>query len=183
MQALLHLMPPTLQQATAEPCLCQRLLNIYKQVWVNLFWGHCSFLLGPGTHMFLSMPSKSLFPQSCISSENSMVGLLATFSKRAYTIPRTTAPRIPAPAAIHCWLVPLQETLTQFCLSLCGCSGSWCTQSLFEPSESLVGMGFDSKCNFTPPTILLGLLCLWTWGLFFWWDPTFFSWWSFNSKL
>ena len=29
-------------------------------------------------------------------------------------------------------------------------------------------MGFDSKCNFAPPTILLGLLlCPWTWGIFF----------------
>ena len=30
---------------------------------------------------------------------------------------------------------------------------------------SLAGMGFDSKHNFTPPTILLGLLCPWTWGI------------------
>ena len=31
---------------------------------------------------------------------------------------------------------------------------------------SLVGMGFDSKCNFTPPTIFLGLLlCPWTGGI------------------
>ena len=28
-------------------------------------------------------------------------------------------------------------TQTQFCLSLCGVSGSWCAQGLFEPSESL----------------------------------------------
>ena len=28
-------------------------------------------------------------------------------------------------------------TQTQFCLSLCGVSGSWCTQGLFEPSEHL----------------------------------------------
>ena len=34
--------------------------------------------------------------------------------------------------------------------------------------SSLVGMGFDSKCNFAPPTVLLGLLlCPWTWGIFF----------------
>ena len=26
---------------------------------------------------------------------------------------------------------------TQFCLSLCGVSGSWCTQGLFEPTERL----------------------------------------------
>ena len=31
-----------------------------------------------------------------------------------------------------------------------------------------MGMGFDSKCIFAPPTILLGLLlCLWMWGIFF----------------
>ena len=33
---------------------------------------------------------------------------------------------------------------------------------------SLVGMGFDSKHNFAPPTIMLGLLlCPWTWAIFF----------------
>ena len=42
---------------------------------------------------------------------------------------------------------------------------------------SLVGMGFDSKCGVSPPTILLGLLlCPWMWGVFFWWDPTFSCW-------
>ena len=29
------------------------------------------------------------------------------------------------------------DTQTQFCLSLCRVSGSWCTQCLFEPSECL----------------------------------------------
>ena len=29
------------------------------------------------------------------------------------------------------------DILTQFCLSLCGCSRSWCTQGLFQSSESL----------------------------------------------
>ena len=29
------------------------------------------------------------------------------------------------------------QTQTQFCLRLCGVSGSWCTQGLFEPSERL----------------------------------------------
>jgi len=29
------------------------------------------------------------------------------------------------------------DAQTQFCLSFCGVSGSWCTQSLFEPSERL----------------------------------------------
>ena len=36
-------------------------------------------------------------------------------------------------------------------------------------------MWFDSKHDFTPSTILLGLLlCPWMWGIFFWWDPTFY---------
>ena len=30
---------------------------------------------------------------------------------------------------------------------------------------SLSEMGFDSKCEFAPPTTLLGLLCPWTWGI------------------
>ena len=46
--------------------------------------------------------SKSLFPQSCVSSGGSMVGLMATSSKRAYAIPRSAAPRAPAPGAGHC---------------------------------------------------------------------------------
>ena len=45
-----------------------------RQVWVSLLWGHCSFLLGPGVHKVLFVPSKSLFPQSCVSSGSSMVG-------------------------------------------------------------------------------------------------------------
>ena len=72
------------------------------QVWVSLLWGHCSFLLGPGAHKGLSVPSKSLFPQSYVSSDCSMVGLMATSSKKAYAIARSTAPRGPAPAAVHC---------------------------------------------------------------------------------
>ena len=52
----------TLQQATANPCLYQRLLDTHGQVWVSLFWGHCSFLLGPSAHKVLFVPSQSLFP-------------------------------------------------------------------------------------------------------------------------
>ena len=62
----------TLQQATTDPRLHQRLLDIPGQVWVSVLWGHCSFLLGPGMHEILFVPSKSLFPQSYVSS---VVGL------------------------------------------------------------------------------------------------------------
>ena len=40
--------------------------------------------------------------QSCISSGSSVVGLMVTSSKRDYAIPRSTAPRVPSPTAVHC---------------------------------------------------------------------------------
>ena len=101
-QALLHSVALTLQQATANSHLCQRLLDTHRQVWVSLLWGHCSFLLGPGTHKVLCVASKSLFPQSCVSSDSSMMGLMVTSSKWAYAIPRSIAPRAAAPVAGHC---------------------------------------------------------------------------------
>ena len=81
-----------LQQASTDLCLCQRLLDTHKQVWVSLLWCLCSFLLGPGAHKLLFVPSKSLFHQSYVSSGGSMVGLMA------YAIPKSTAPRVPTPA-------------------------------------------------------------------------------------
>ena len=50
--------------ATVDPHLCQRLLDTHRQVWLSLLWGLCSFLLAPGMHRVLFVPSKSLFPQS-----------------------------------------------------------------------------------------------------------------------
>ena len=40
--------------------------------------------------------------QSCVSSGRSVVGLMATSSKRAYAILKSAAPRAPAPVAVHC---------------------------------------------------------------------------------
>ena len=56
--------------------------------------------LGPGTNKVLFVPSKSLFPHSCVSSGSSVVGLMATSSKRTDAIPRSTAPV--TPAAVYC---------------------------------------------------------------------------------
>ena len=65
---LLYSEPLTPQQATINP-LCQwRLLGTHRQFWFSLLLGHCSFILGPGVHRVLFLPSKSLFPQSCGSS-------------------------------------------------------------------------------------------------------------------
>ena len=77
------------------------------QVWVNLLWGHRSFLLGPGVHQVLFVPSKSLFPKSCVSSGSSMMGLIATSSKRVYAISKCATPypsllyQATSPEAVH----------------------------------------------------------------------------------
>ena len=98
-----------------------------------------SLLLSPGSWWAQGSVCalKSLFPQSCVSSGSSIVGLMATSSKRAYAIPESAAPRAPAPAGPLLTHTSTGHTETQFCLSLCGISGSWCTQGLFEPSECL----------------------------------------------
>ena len=59
---LLYSVPPTLQQATTNTRLHQRLLDTLGHVWVHLLWRHYTFLLGPGAHKVLFEPSKSLFP-------------------------------------------------------------------------------------------------------------------------
>ena len=60
MQAQPQSVPLTLQQGTTNPHLHQRLLDTHRQVWVSLLWSHCSFLLDPGAHKVLFVPSKSL---------------------------------------------------------------------------------------------------------------------------
>ena len=93
---------PNPAETTIDLHLHEGLLATPGQVWVSLLWGHCSFLLGPGVYKVLFVSCKSLFPQSSISSESSIVGLMTTSSKMAYAIPRSAAPRAPAPAAGHC---------------------------------------------------------------------------------
>ena len=101
MHVLLYSLPPILQQATTDPCLCWRLLDTPGQVWVSLFWAHCLFLLGPGAQGSVCALQESI-PQSCVGSGSSMEGLMATSSKRAYAIPKSDAPGAPAPVAVHC---------------------------------------------------------------------------------
>ena len=151
MHALPPLEPLTLQQATANPCLHQRLLNVHRQDWVSLLWGHCSFLLGPGAHKVLFVPSKSLFPQSCVSFGGSMVGLMVTSSKRAYVTPSSAAPRASAPAVVTVdlhlvWVTGDTQTLKgRSGLVSVGSPGAH--KVLFEISEHcwLRSMGFDSN--------------------------------------
>ena len=64
-------------------------------------WDHCSFLLGSGVHKVLFVPSKSLFPRSCLSSGLSMVVLMVNSYKGAYATFRSAAYRAPGPEAGH----------------------------------------------------------------------------------
>ena len=75
-----------------------------------------SLLLSPGswcTQVSVCAHQESV-SQSCVGSDGSMVGSMATSSKKAYAIPKSAAPRAPAPAAVHCWPVPPQKTLKGF---------------------------------------------------------------------
>ena len=70
-----HTHTAMLSVATAAGhCGPTALLEIPRHLRASLgqsLWGHCSFLLAPGVHSILFVPSKSLFPQSCVSSGGS----------------------------------------------------------------------------------------------------------------
>ena len=117
MLALLHSMPPTCSWPPPTHTSAGDSGHSRASL-VSLLWGHCSFLLGPGAHKVLFVPSKNLFPHSCVGSDSYMMGLMATSSKRAYAVPKSASPWAPAPAlwapapaALHCWPIPPQETL------------------------------------------------------------------------
>ena len=101
-------------------------------------------------------------PQSCVSSGISMVGLMATSSKRTYAIP---TPRASVPVADHHRPISPQETLKYSSVSVSVGSLSPGAHRVCLSSLSISGRnGVCSKCKFAPPTILLGLLlCSWTW--------------------
>ena len=71
-----------------------------------------SLILSPGSWYtkFCCVLKRSI-SQSCINSGSSMVGLMVTSSKRAYTIPMSATPRALVPAVDHCRPIPPQEML------------------------------------------------------------------------
>ena len=97
-----------------------------------------SRLLSPGSWCAQSfvMHSKSLFPRSCVSSGGSLVGLMVTSKEGSSSPGLLTQSPCPCggPLLTH---TSAGDTQTQFWLSLCGVSGSWCAQGLFEPSKHL----------------------------------------------
>ena len=131
MCALLHSVAPILQRATTSPQICQRLLGTPGQVWVSLLWGHCSFLLGPGAHKVLFVPSESLFPQAC-KYWKLYGGVNGNLLQEGLCYTQVCCTQSPYPCSsplLTCTSTGVAQT--QFCLG-----GPWvlvCTR--FDPSE------------------------------------------------
>ena len=68
-------------------------------------------------------------------------GLMATSSKRAYAIPRSTAPRAPAPAAVHCWPVPPQESPNKVMLKILQARLQWYVNHEIPDVQARFGKG------------------------------------------
>ena len=140
MHALLHPVPLTLQQATTVPRLRQRLLDTHGQAWVSLLG---SLLLSPGSWCtrFSLCPARVYFPvlgrfwqlYGGINGDLLQEGLCHT---------QVCGTQSPCPCGRPLLTrMSAGDAQTQFCLSLCGVSGSWCTQGLFEPSEHFCEYG------------------------------------------
>ena len=136
-KTLLHSVSLSLQKVSVNPCLCQRLLDIHGQVWVSLLWGHCSFLLALVSTRVSLCPPLVCFPVLCkfwqlyggVNGNLLQEGLCHT---QVYC---TQSPcPCSSPLLTH---TSLGDTQTEFCLSLCGVSGSWCARGMFEPSKHL----------------------------------------------
>ena len=106
---------------------------------------------------------QNFLSQSCVSSGGCMVRLMVTSSKRL----------MPYPSLLHPEPLPLWQSTfdpslhrkhseTVLFQSLWGLWVLVCKRFVWA---SLEGMGSVSKRDFIPPTILLGLLCSWSWRI------------------
>ena len=137
MHTLLHLVPPTLQQATTDPHLCWRLLDTPGKVWVSLLLGHCSFLLGPGAQGSVCALQESVSPVLC-KFWQLYGGVNGNLLQEGLCHTQVCCTQSPCPCGSPLLTrTSTGDTQTQFCLSLCGVSGSWCTEGFFEPSEHI----------------------------------------------
>ena len=134
--------------------------------WVLFWWaGPCSVNLSSN---FLLIGGAVLFTWCQTVVE--VMKIMETSCKRSHAcIAILTAPALQQATADPRLHRRLLDTHGQVWVSLlCGhCSFllGLSAHKVWALWASLVGVGFDSKCDFTPPTIFLGLLCPWTWGI------------------
>ena len=96
-------------------------------------WGHSSFLLGPSVQ-FLLCPPRVYFRVLCkfwqlhggVNGDLLQEDICNTHTQSCCPCGR--------PLPTH---TSTGDAQTQFCISLCRVSGSWCAQGLFEPFEHL----------------------------------------------
>ena len=96
-----------------------------------------------------------------------MMGLMAISLKRAYAIPQSGTPRAPCPCSRPLLTHTSQGTLKQSSVSVSvGSLGPGAHKVCLSPLSVSGQYGVDSKHDFAPPTVLLGLLlCPWMWGI------------------
>ena len=122
--------PPSLQLATTTACLCQRLPDTHRQVSCGVTVPFSWVLV----HKVLLCPPRVYFPVLCKFWQlYSRVNGDLLQEDLCHTHIQSPCPcRRPLPTCTS-----IGDAQIQFCLSLCGVPGSWCTQGLFEPSERL----------------------------------------------
>ena len=121
-------MPPTLQQATTDPRLHQRLPDTHRQVSCGVTVPFSWVLV----HKVLLCPPGVYFPVLC-KFWQVYSGVNADLLQEDLCLTHIQSPcpcGRPLPTRTS-----TGDAQTQFCLSLCGVSGSWCAQGLSEPSE------------------------------------------------
>ena len=119
MHILLHSVPPTLQQATTDPCLRQRLPDTHRQVSCGVTVPFSWVLV----HKVLLCPPRVYFPVLCKFWQLYSGGLCHT---QAFCIQSL----FPCGNPLLTY-TSTGDAQTQFCLSLCGVLGSWCIKALF----------------------------------------------------
>ena len=127
---MLQTVPPTLLQAPTDPHLHWKLLDTHWQVSCGVTVPFSWVLV----HKVLLCPPRVYFPVLCKFWQLSGVinGDLLQ-EDLCHTHTQNPCP-CSSPLLTH---TSSGDTQAQFCLSLCGVSGSWCAKGLFEPSEHL----------------------------------------------
>ena len=108
---------------TVNPCLCWRLPDTQRQVWLSLLCGHCSFPLGSGVHKVLFVPSKTLCFSSPVDKLHNQVPLVSRSDSLGILSPFAGSPGWEV-----CWgprnFVTLWELFWYNCFPVCG-SPTW----------------------------------------------------------
>ena len=107
--------------STADHCLPTPLPETPGHSWASLGQSlvrSLPFLLGPGAQGSVYAHQESVSPVLC-KFWQLYGGVNGNLLQEGFAIPRAAAPRVPAPAAVHCWPVSSQETLKHISGSVC----------------------------------------------------------------